>query len=429
MTVLRAEKINTNAQLGGANAHCTRKMEVPNADPALFEYNQRPVGTDNLVRDVQARLDSAGITKVRKNGVRAIEHIISASPEFFNKFQEPGGRLQYDKQRTEEFFEIAQKWVKDTYGDDNLVNFTIHMDEKTPHAHAFVVPITPEGKLSARHFTGGSDGWKKLKEQQTSFSKAVEHLGLKRGKEGSKATHQTLKEFYAKVEKADEILSQPINLDKEIKIKIRRFEAPERAKEGVFGKEKESEWVDRIEKKANEHTAKQVENNLGMKMDTYLEAIEMLEVKSIKAAEVSVKAHEQRYEIGRLENRVKGLEKEQKSLKEAKIASEEKLNNDIEKLKDENSSLRNQLAGVKAKMEEKVKDLRWKIGKYLKELSARVRNEVEIFDKAENESLSFNDLYRAFGESKLIQKDVEKYIQEDKNEQEIEGGKRRGFRM
>ena len=429
MTVLRAGKINANAQLGGANAHCTRKMNVPNADPTLLEYNQRPVGTDNLVRDVQARLDSAGITKVRKNGVRAIEHIISASPEFFNKYYKPGEGLKYNKRLTDEFFKVAQKWVKDTYGDENLVNFTIHMDEKTPHAHAFVVPITPEGRLSARHFTGGSDGWKKLKEQQTTFSKAVEHLGLRRGKEDSKATHQTIKEFYSKVEKADEILSKPLNLDEEITMKIRGFKAPERGKEGLLGKEKESEWVARIEEKANEHTKKQVENNLGMKMDTYLEAIEMLEVKSVKAAEVSVKAHEQRYEIGRLENRVKGLEKGQKSLKEAKIASEEKLNNEIEKLKGENNSLQRQLAGVKAKMEEMVKALRWKIGKYLKELSDRVRSEVEIFNKAEKKDLSFNDLHRAFGESKLIQKDVDKYIQEEKEEQGIEIGKRGKLRL
>ena len=196
-----------------------------------------------------------------------------------------------------------------------------------------------------------------------------------------------------------------------------------------MGKEKESEWVARIEEKANEHTKKQVENNLGMKMDTYLEAIEMLEVKSVKAAEVSVKAHEQRYEIGRLENRVKGLEKGQKSLKEAKIASEEKLNNEIEKLKGENNSLQRQLAGVKAKMEEMVKALRWKIGKYLKELSDRVRSEVEIFNKAEKKDLSFNDLHRAFGESKLIQKDVDKYIQEEKEEQGIEIGKRGKLRL
>ena len=429
MTVLRVEKISTNAQLGAANSHNTRKMNVPNADPALFQYNQRPVGTDNIVRDVQARLESAGITKVRKNGVRALQHIISASPEFFNKYYKPGEGLKYNKRLTDEFFKVAQKWLKDTYGDENLVNFTIHMDEKTPHAHAFVVPITPEGRLSARHFTGGSKGWQKLKEQQTTFSKAVEHLGLSRGKEDSKATHQTIKEFYSKLEKADEILSKPLNLDEEITVKIRGFKAPERGKEGLLGKEKESEWVARIEEKANEHTKKQVENNLGMKMDTYLEAIEMLEVKSIKAAEVSVKAHEQKYEIGRLENRVKGLEKEQKSLKEAKIASEEKLNNEIEKLKNENNSLKRQLAGVKAKMEEKVQALRWKIGKYLKELSSRVRSEVEIFNKAENKDLSFNDLHRAFGDSKLIQKDVEKYIQEENEEQGIEMGRKGKLRL
>lgn len=32
-------------------------------------------------------------------------------------------------------------WLKETFGEDNLVSAVLHMDEKTPHIHATIVPI------------------------------------------------------------------------------------------------------------------------------------------------------------------------------------------------------------------------------------------------------------------------------------------------
>ena len=51
--------------------------------------------------------------------------------------------------------EEIEKWAKDMYayiaqkyGEENIAEFTVHLDETTPHAHCVVVPITPSGKLS-----------------------------------------------------------------------------------------------------------------------------------------------------------------------------------------------------------------------------------------------------------------------------------------
>jgi len=44
------------------------------------------------------------------------------------------------------------------------------------------------------------DGAEKLHEQQTSYARAVASLGLQRGIKGSVADHQTVQEFYAKIE-------------------------------------------------------------------------------------------------------------------------------------------------------------------------------------------------------------------------------------
>ncbi|WP_223952241.1 plasmid recombination protein, partial [Aeromonas hydrophila] len=70
---------------------------------------------------------------------------------------------------------------------------SIHLDEKTPHMSAFVVPLTKDGRLSAKEFIGNRT---KMSNDQSSYAEAVKHLGLVRGIEGSKATHKRIKAHY-----------------------------------------------------------------------------------------------------------------------------------------------------------------------------------------------------------------------------------------
>jgi len=98
-----------------------------------------------------------------------------------------------------DFESSAINWLTETYGRANIVNFTVHHDELTPHIHAVITPIDSKGKLNCRDFLGGRD---KLSTMQTTFAKKVEHLGLKRGIEGSKAIHQDVKRFYEIIQQA-----------------------------------------------------------------------------------------------------------------------------------------------------------------------------------------------------------------------------------
>ena len=56
--------------------------------------------------------------------------------------------LGVDRQR--KFFEDSVRWFSDRYGADRILNATVHMDETTPHLHVGVVPITQDGRLSAK---------------------------------------------------------------------------------------------------------------------------------------------------------------------------------------------------------------------------------------------------------------------------------------
>lgn len=194
--ICRIEKLKTGGNIGGLNSHLTRTMEVPNCDKELSHLNHREVGSEDLNLDIQKRLEAAKIVP-RKNAVLAVEHLLTASPEYFklNKHQDVGKKptLRGDVQGYNAFKANAIEWLNERYGKENVVNVTVHLDETTPHIHAIVVPIDNKGKLNARGFFGGRD---KMREMQDSYAQKMKPLGLVRGIEGSKAQHTTIKEFY-----------------------------------------------------------------------------------------------------------------------------------------------------------------------------------------------------------------------------------------
>lgn len=84
------------------------------------------------------------------------------------------------------FFKDAAKFFCDRYGAENVINGTVHLDEATPHMHLGVIPITKDGRLSAKSIFTPSE----LKSLQTDFAKLVgAKYELERGIEGSTATH------------------------------------------------------------------------------------------------------------------------------------------------------------------------------------------------------------------------------------------------
>ena len=54
----------------------------------------------------------------------------------------------------------------------------VHRDEATPHLSAFVVPLTQDGRLSAKEFIGGRS---KMRDDQSTYAESVKKLGLERG--------------------------------------------------------------------------------------------------------------------------------------------------------------------------------------------------------------------------------------------------------
>jgi len=184
--VLRIAKVKTMGHVAGLGLHVERERETRNADEARRAQNERLAGTGDWSADVARRLADA--PTIRKNAVLAIEHVMTASPAFF---------AAGDERRVAAWRDVSMAWLRETYGERNVVAAMLHRDELTPHIQALVVPIDDHGRLNARGFIGGDRG--RLSALQDSYHEAVGRLGLERGVRGSVAEHQTVKEYYAKI--------------------------------------------------------------------------------------------------------------------------------------------------------------------------------------------------------------------------------------
>lgn len=170
-------------------AHAFREQETPNADASRTPDNTH-IGAGD-VQEALARFNARLPDKVRKNGVLAIEYLITASPEDMR------GKT---RQEQDDYFRDALKWVETKHGQANVVYAGIHRDETTPHMYAYVVPIDSKGKLNCRAFLGGAQA---LSQMQTEFAQEVgQRHGLQRGLEGSKARHTSIQQYYARVQEA-----------------------------------------------------------------------------------------------------------------------------------------------------------------------------------------------------------------------------------
>ena len=188
MAILRTAKLSSVGNIAGSGRHNFRERTTLNAQSSLTPLNRTEGAqtTDQLLAAVNARL--ATVAKVRSNAVLAVEYFIGASPEFFSST---------DKKGREAYFDDAKRWLEERHGAENVVAFTRHYDETSPHVCAYVVPIDERGKLNARGFLGGRQV---LSEMQTDFAERVgERHGLERGIEGSQAKHVEIKDYYGRV--------------------------------------------------------------------------------------------------------------------------------------------------------------------------------------------------------------------------------------
>lgn len=206
--VVHMMKIKSGA-VGGIQSHNNREHEPktnPDVDMSRSEDNYDLVSCDNYKRTIKEKISSLveSSRAVRKDAVVVCNFIVTSDNETMDA-------LGADRQR--EFFQDSVKWFSDRYGADRVLNATVHMDETTPHLHIGVMPITQDGRLSAKAIFTKTE----MKAIQTEFARDVgEKYGLERGVEGSERTH--LSEARFKEEKALEMANESGAIAQELQI-------------------------------------------------------------------------------------------------------------------------------------------------------------------------------------------------------------------
>ncbi len=146
--ILRFKKYKGPA-ISPIEAHNERTKEQyasnPDIDTSRSRYNFHLVQPQGKYREEVDRMITASNCRVRKDSVRVVEALITASPEFFK-----------GKTRSEikAYFEYALKFLESKQNPDTFLSAVVHMDEKTPHLHLCFVPLTSDGRLSAKEIIG-----------------------------------------------------------------------------------------------------------------------------------------------------------------------------------------------------------------------------------------------------------------------------------
>lgn len=184
--IMRSKKLSSLGNVAASLKHAYRERETLNADPQRTPENN--LATSKCTDEAMGKLRHRLPEKRRKDAVVAVEYLMTASPDWWKTAS---------REQQQAFFDRSKQWLREKYGAENIVAEVIHRDETSPHLSAFVVPLTADGRLSAKDYIGNKA---KMTKDQTLFAERVRDLGLERGLEGSKARHTTIQRYYAELQ-------------------------------------------------------------------------------------------------------------------------------------------------------------------------------------------------------------------------------------
>ena len=141
--ILRFKKLKTLGAIEGSAKHTFRQRPTRNADASRTGLNQHAGASTS--EELLAAFRDKLLSKRRSDNVLAIEAVITTSPGWM--------RAASDQERSE-FFSRGRTWLHDTFGKENVIYYGTHLDELTPHAVAYVIPLKG-GRLNAKHWLGG----------------------------------------------------------------------------------------------------------------------------------------------------------------------------------------------------------------------------------------------------------------------------------
>lgn len=202
---------------------------APSADraapqPQIIKGNSRGIKA-SIEDSLSFMWEKYGAKPYGRSSVLAAELIFTVGSGYFGG----SGYSRWDHRKVRRWKKAVLSMLEKVFG-DRIVAIIYHQDETAPHLHVYVMPLVvhksrkcwdPNGrkarygdgqyKLSSRAFFTR----KKMVGWQDEYGWAVEHLGLLRGRRGSKATHREMRDAQRDLEKGlAEVIEHKIQLEK-----------------------------------------------------------------------------------------------------------------------------------------------------------------------------------------------------------------------
>lgn len=211
---------NHKSDLPGKAAEVNRTSKDYVCDVDLTRSNENIIlkKSDNWLRSIyEICADNEVKRKISDKAVMAFTMVYTASPEWFEA---------HTKEEALSYFKACCEWEERHLG----VSFSqiIHMDEGTPHLQTATVPITHDGRLSARDFTGGQrkEAKLKMKDLQTSFYEEVgKKFGMEKGVSTVNEFGENINTPKKRISEAEYQLSKTETLVKEKEKELRDVQA------------------------------------------------------------------------------------------------------------------------------------------------------------------------------------------------------------
>ena len=198
-SILRVARVKGSSNSKGIQKHNQRENKNYNNKDINHEntyknydlINENKIDYSEKIEDT-IHANYSGNRAIRKDAIKHVDGLITSDNEFFNKLNE---------EETNQFFRDSLDFLEQEYGKENMLYATVHLDEKVPHMHFGFVPLTDDGRLSAKERLGNK---KDMTELQDRFNQYVNSKGyeLQRGtaKEVSARQHQDIDKYKKETE-------------------------------------------------------------------------------------------------------------------------------------------------------------------------------------------------------------------------------------
>ena len=181
------ERIALNMTMVNDGAGSVRRLESVDGRPP----------SDELDDYLKQRLESVG-RALRKDAVLIRGVVLQLDPKWFAE-HDASWREKGPSKESYAYMGAALDWAVAEFGADNIVGFSVHLDELHPGLQVAVVPVTGDGRLSQKDFfKGPADLRRQHKELRAVMAEAgydVEHRVTERSRE-----HLSSSEFQRKAD-------------------------------------------------------------------------------------------------------------------------------------------------------------------------------------------------------------------------------------